>query len=94
MASSSSFPGPVQVDGRKTFSSLQTIGKTRDLLLPSVLASTQLRLDVKEALGAVADHADIEARFPATYGRPRVLLEADPSPNTSATRALKVVEMI
>lgn len=79
------FPGPVNIDGRKTFSPLQAIGKERALLLPAVLASPALRLEAKEALGAVADHADIEERFPSTYGRPRVVLEADPSGVASTT---------
>lgn len=84
-SSPADFPGPVQIDGKTTFSPLQTIGKQRTLLLPSVLGSTALRLQVKEALGAVADHAAIEERFPATYGRPRVVLEKDPTPTASSS---------
>lgn len=83
-SSSATFPDPVHTDGKTTFSPLQTIGKQRTLLLPSVLASTALRLQVKEALGAVADHADIENRFPTTYGRSRVVLEADPTVSSSS----------
>ena len=86
-----SFPGPVKLEGRKSFSPLQRIGKDRPLQLPDVLKSTKICLQTKEALGAVADHDDIKARFPCTYGRARVLLEADPSSmSETATRALRV----
>jgi len=32
----------------------------------------------KEALGAVADHEQIEGLFPTTYGKPRIELTAGP----------------
>jgi diphosphate-dependent phosphofructokinase len=53
-----------------------------------VLSTANVKFAAKEALGAVADHEDIEARFPATYGRPRVLLE--PSTTPAASRPLSV----
>jgi diphosphate-dependent phosphofructokinase len=36
--------------------------------------------DTHEALGAVADHEDIQREFPRTYGRARISLKKDYSP--------------
>jgi pyrophosphate--fructose-6-phosphate 1-phosphotransferase len=97
MASEStpSFPGPVRVQGRQSFSALQGIGRRRALLLPSTLAAppASLRLSLKEALGAVDDHEHIQQRFPATYGRPRVLLEVDPSASVDGGEGSKAKAM-
>jgi pyrophosphate--fructose-6-phosphate 1-phosphotransferase len=60
---------------RHTFSALQTQRTHAPCALPSVLLhGRMLGLQHKEALGAVADHDDIQAAFPTTFGRARVVL--------------------
>jgi pyrophosphate--fructose-6-phosphate 1-phosphotransferase len=70
---------------RSSFSPLQAIGKTRQLLLPAVLASPNLVCDVKEAAGAAADHEEIQKSFPTTYGQPRIVLQSGPASAASST---------
>lgn len=80
-----------KMEPRSTFSPLQLIGKTRDILLPSVLKTTHVVLEDKEALGAVDDHAEIEKQFPKTYGRPRVALKESSSAASPGAMKIGVV---
>jgi diphosphate--fructose-6-phosphate 1-phosphotransferase len=67
----------VKLEGRSTFSKLQLARRAATSLLPSVFkAAPNLAYETHEALGAVADHADIEKAFPKTYGRARISLKA------------------
>ena len=61
---------------------------TRYLL---VLSSANVAYVQKEVLGAVADHEDIQGRFPATYGRPRVLLEPSDTPASASPISVGVI---
>ena len=47
--------------------------------------------DSHEALGAVADHADIQKEFPKTYGRARISLKAAPAPTAKQPLKFGVV---
>ena len=58
----------------RSFSELQTIRKNSKIELPTVLQNLKaLSIEDNEALGAAADHADIEKAFPHTYGKPYTL---------------------
>jgi len=64
------------LEGRTTFSSLQTIRGVAPNVIPAVLASgPDLEYENHEALGAVGDHEDIQRAFPCTYGRARISLK-------------------
>lgn len=66
------------LEGRDTFSKLQEVRRETVNLLPEILQrGPHLLYDTHEALGAVADHADIEKAFPKTYGLPRISLKPD-----------------
>lgn len=65
----------------KSFSVLQSIRKQAANVIPKVLESPRnIVIENNEALGAVADHEDIQKAFPNTYGRPRVTLRSSPTP--------------
>ena len=53
----------------RSFSELQTIRKNSKNELPTVLQDPRaVSIEENEALGAAADHADIQKAFPHTYG--------------------------
>ena len=60
------------------------------MILPSVLQSCHLEIENKEALGAVADHEDIEKAFPNTYGMPRIVLKPASGEEPATRKPLKV----
>jgi len=84
-----SAPKEFQLTPRSTFSPLQEIAKKREILLPSVLATPNIEYEEKEALGAVADHEEIQKCFPKTYGRARIALKKA-TPSASSTSPLKI----
>ena len=53
----------------RSFSELQTLRKNSKNELPTVLRDPRaVSIEENEALGAAADHAEIEKAFPHTYG--------------------------
>jgi 6-phosphofructokinase 1 len=61
------------ITARSTFSELQNLRKSAQNLLPVALEDPEcITIESHEALGAVADHDEIKAKFPHTYGKPRV----------------------
>lgn len=74
---------------RETFSLLQSLRRAEIIALPHVLEKATLKFENKEALGAVADHEDIERLFPKTFGRPRIALSSNPL-QSSNSPGLKV----
>ena len=83
-------PLEIKLEPRITFSPLQLIGKSRKLLLPTLLSSMNVELESKEALGAVSDHVEVEKCFPKTYGKARVSLRQAPSPCVSDPKPLNI----
>jgi hypothetical protein len=61
----------IDIVARSSFSPLQDIRRSQPIPLPAILSHGNLKLAMKEALGAVADHEEIQKLFPATYGRSR-----------------------
>lgn len=60
----------------KCFSLLQSARRDTANVLPKVLDSpSRVVLEINEALGAAADHEDIQKAFPHTYGMPRVTIK-------------------
>lgn len=72
---------------RSQFSEMQRTRQLASPVLPAVLQSGSFTLEIKEALGAAADKEKIQALFPATYGKPRVLIVPGPE---AVTNPLKV----
>ena len=60
--------------------------------LPAILrAGPNLTYESHEALGAVADHEDIQKAFPKTYGRARISLQPASSITTHTPMRVGVV---
>jgi hypothetical protein len=78
------------LEGRDTFSKLQEVRRETANLLPDIIKQgPHLSYDSHEALGAVADHEDIEKAFPKTYGRARISLKSDADASKKAPEQLK-----
>ena len=60
---------------------MQTRNKQQVLKNPS-----QVVIENNEALGAAADHEDIQRAFPSTYGRPRVTIRSNGDFNSKPLR--------
>jgi diphosphate--fructose-6-phosphate 1-phosphotransferase len=67
-------------------SSLQQIRRNQKCELPNVLLKPQsLSISYHEALGAVADHEDIQKSFPSTFGRARISLNCNDTMSSSSS---------